>query len=236
MLARAVASKWFSKYPFFFVYLAFVFLQEVFLIGIYLYKPKYYPTSYWYGEFFSLAMGCGVVWEIFRLVLGRYPGAGRMARNVLLFALIMVFTKALDNAWNGSAPWPSTALALERNLRALQGLSLVVLAALCAYYAIPLGRNVKGLFIGYGLFVATTMMTLTLRTWLGGKFQAAWVFLQPFFYAGVLGIWCAALWKYEPGPLPEAQPKLEVDYQSLAFATKKKLHQARALLGKATRP
>ncbi len=236
LLVRGWVSEWFRKYPFFFAYLACVFIQDIFFLMIYLFHFKYYAPIYWYGEFFSLVIGCCVAWEIFRLVLGRYPGAGRMARNMLVVALIMVLTKSLGDAWNGSVPWPGTAIELERNLRAIQALSLIVLASLSAYYEIPIGRNVKGIFIGYGLFVATSVMTLTLRASLGETFQGAWIFLQPFCYAAVLSLWSAALWKYERGPLLEGQPKIEEDYQSVARVTRKGLHQARAFLCKAMRP
>jgi hypothetical protein len=236
LLVRAVASPWWRKYPFFFVYVASVFIQEVSLMVIYLFKFKYYSSFYWYGEFISLLIGCGVSWEIFRLVLGRFPGAGRMARNVLLFGLILVCTKGAVDAWNGSAPWPSTAIELERNLRAIQALSLIVLAVFTTYYAIPMGRNIRGIFVGYGLFIGTSVMTLTLSALLGETFATAWVFLQPLCYAAVLGIWCTALWKYQDGRQLESQAKIEEDYQSLARLTRDGLVQARALLGKAMRP
>jgi len=213
-----------------------VFTQDVFLLVIYLFKFKYYRSLYWYGEFISIAIGCGVSWEIFRLVLGRYPGAGRMARNVLLFVIIMVCTKGLANAWNGAVAWPGTAIELERNLRAIQALSLIVLAVLSSHYAIPMVRNVKGIFVGYALFIATSVMTLTLRASLGTTFRTAWEFFQPFCYAAVLGIWCTALWSYERGPQLETQSKIEADYQSIVLVTRKGLSQARALLGKAMRP
>jgi hypothetical protein len=236
LLVRAVASPWWRSYPFFFAYLASVFVQEVSLLVIFLVKFKYYASFYWYGEFISLFIGCGVSWEIFRLVLGRFPGAGRMARNVLLFALIMVCTKCGVDAWNGSAPLPGTAIELERNLRAIQAVSLIVLAVFATYYAIPMGRNIKGIFVGYGLFIGTSVMTLTLLASLGETFQTVWVFLQPFCYAAVLGIWCTALWKYEDGRQLESQAKIEDDYQSLVLVARKGLLQARTFLSKGIRP
>lgn len=236
VLARGWTSGWFKEYLFFFAYLACVLIQDIVFLIIYLFHFRYYSSVYWYGEFFSLVIGCGVAWEIFHLVLGRFPGVGRMARNVLLFGLIMVFTKALGDVWDGSALWPSTTIELERNLRAIQALSLTVLAGLTAYYRIPITRNVKGIFGGYGLFVATSVVTLTLRASLGKTFQSSWIFLQPFCYTAVLGIWCAALWKYERVAASEALPKIEEDYQSLARMTKDGLVQARAFLGKAMRP
>ena len=236
LLVRAVASPWWRRYPFFFAYVASVFVQEISLLVIFLLKFKYYASFYWYCEFISLLIGCGVSWEIYRQVLGRFPGAGRMARNVLLFALIMVCTKGVVDAWNGSAPLPSTAIELERNLRAIQAVSLIVLAVFATYYAIPMGRNIKGIFVGYGLFIGTSVMTLTLLAALGETFQTVWVFLQPFCYAAVLGIWCTALWKYEDGRQLESQAKIEEDYQSLVLVARKGLLQARTFLSKGMRP
>jgi len=91
----ALASGWFKKYPFFFAYVMSVFLQDVFFLAVYQFRFRDYTPFYWWAEFFSVLIGCAVSWEIFRLVLGRYPGAGRMARNVLIFALIMVIVKGL---------------------------------------------------------------------------------------------------------------------------------------------
>lgn len=239
LLARALWIAWYKKYPIFFLYVTCVFFQDALFPIVYVFNLHAYRTIYWYGEFLSLLIGCGVSWEIFRLVLARFPGAGRMARNVLLVALIIVVAKVLiDGGWSSNLPWPAAAIELERNLRAVQALSLIVLAALSGYYQVPINRNVKGIFVGYGLFIAMNVMTLTLRAFLGASFQAAWIFLQPLCYAGVLILWCLLLWNYEPAPAaaPELQPRLEKDYRSLALATRKSLLQTRALLGKAIRP
>lgn len=236
ILVRALTIGWFRKCPFFFAYLASVFFQEILLMAVYLVKFKYYTPIYWYAEFFSLLLGCAVTWEIFRLVLGPYPGAGRMARNVLLLILIMALSKGLVGTWNGAVPWAVTFLELERNLRAIQAVSLIVLAILIAYYRVPLGRYAKGIFAGYGIFIGTIVLTLTLRASIGGAFQKTWVFVQPVCYAAVLGIWCLSLWGEERSPSVESQVRIEQDYQSLVLVTKKGLVQAREFLGKAMHP
>lgn len=236
ILVRALVVGWFKKCPLFFGYLASVFVQDIFFLVVYSFKFKYYPPIYWYAEFFSLLMGCGVTWEIFRLILGHYPGAGRMARNVLVIVLLVVLSKGLVGAWNGDIPWAATMVELERNLRAMQALSLIVLALLIAYYRVPLGRYAKGIFAGYGIFIATMVVTLTLRSSIGQPFQAVWVFLQPHCYAASLGVWCFSLWSDEPSPLEQRQSKIEEDYQALAVLTRRRLVQAREFLGKAIRP
>jgi len=159
-----------------------------------------------------------------------------MARNVLAIVLLLVLSKGLVGAWNGDVPWAVTMVELERNLRAIQALSLIVLAVLIAYYRVPLGRYAKGILAGYGIFIATIVVTLTLRTSIGQPFQAVWVFVQPHCYALSLGIWCFSLWSDEPSPVEPGQSKIEEDYQSLALLTRRSLVQAREFLGKAIRP
>ena len=236
ILIRALVVGWFRKCPFFFVYLATVLIQNVVLPAVYIFKFKYYPPLYWSAEFFSLLMGCGVTWEIFRLILGRYPGAGRMARNVLAFVLIMALSKGLVGTWDSNDSWGFALLELERNLRAIQALALIVLVLLVAHYHIPFGGYARGVLAGYGLFVATFVVALTLRASIGQTFQTAWVYIQPLCYAASLGIWCVSLWVEEGSLVEESQPKIEEDYKSIALLTRKGLLQAREFLGKAARP
>ena len=235
ILARALIVGWFRKYPFFFGYLASVFLQDIILLLVYIHKFKYYRPAYWFAEFLSLLMGCALTWEIFRLVLGRYPGAGRMARNVLFLLLILVSSRDLVGVWNGGVPWAGTFLETERNLRGIQAISLIVLALLIAYYRVPLLRHAKGIFAGYGIFIASIVMTLTLRASIGQSFQTAWTFLQPLSFAAALSIWCVSLWNDEPVLVEVSSPKIEQDYQALALLTRKVLLEARGYLNKAMR-
>jgi len=107
---------------------------------------------------------------------------------------------------------------------------------LSLYYAIPIGRNVKGIFAGYGLFMGTSVLMLTVRASVGDAFQAYWMFLQPLCYTAVLGVWCRSLWRYEPIPSKELQSRIEEDYRSLVLATRKGLLQTRAFFGRSMRP
>lgn len=237
LLLRALAGAYLSKYKLFYVYLGTVFFQSFFLLVVYLAKPKYYSPLYWYAEFLSVVLGCGIVWEIYRRALGRFPGAARMARNVLLFILLLVFAKVLVNTWNATVWWPAGAVVeLERNLRAVQATLLIGLVFVIAFYRIPLGLNLWGMMLGYGLFIGTSVIILAFRVLLGDSFQTAWHYLQPLSYLLVLCIWCIALWSYKAAPVPDTEPKIEQDYQLLARTTRKGLLQARAYLGRAMRP
>ena len=171
------------------------------------------------------------------MTLGQYPGAARMARNVLAFMFILAITRVFVKAWNSPNWIPGkTTLEMERDLRIVQLALLIGLVALFASYAIPLGRNLKGIIYGYGLFAATSVAHLTLRDYLGDSFQRAWQYIQPVCYVVVLLMWCATLWSYAPIPQPAAEPRLEGDYQSLLASTKRKVRSARSYVLKAMRP
>jgi hypothetical protein len=237
LLLRGLRGELHRKYRLFYVYMSCVFLQSFFLLIIYFVRPTYYKPFYWYAEFVSVVLGCGVVWGIYRRALCRFPGAARMARNVLFFVLIVVFSRVLANTWDGTVWWPSgTVIALERDFRAVQAVLLIGLLVVIAFYRIPLGRNLWGMMLGYGLFIGTNVIILALRVLVGDSFQTAWKYLQPLSYLAVLCAWCVTLWSYRAVPVPETEPRIEQDYQLLTLTTRKGLLHARAYLGKVIRP
>jgi len=237
VLFRALRGEILSKYVLFYVYLAAVFLQSFCLLIIYLARSSYYASLYWSAEFVSVVLGCGVVWEIYRGALGRFPGAARMARNMLFFILLIVISKILANIWNSTDWRPAgTLVEMERDLRAVQATVLIGLLLVIAFYRIPLGQNLWGMMLGYGLFVGTNVITLALRALLGDSFQAAWHYLQPLSYLAVLCIWSMALWSYKAAPVPKTQLQIEQDYQFLSATTKRGLLQVRAYLRRVLRP
>lgn len=226
-LLRAAEAKFIKCYKLFYLYLAVVLARDLCLLGVYFFWPRFYGYAYWGSEPVSVLMGCGLVWEVYRIAFARYPGASRVARSVLLFLFIIAITRILVQVWNSPTWTPGrTTLEAELNLRAVQTVLLAGLVALFAYYAIPLGRNLKGIIYGYGFFLATRLVNLTLRDYLGDSFQHLWQYIQPACYALVLLVWCGTLWSYAPVPDPELEPGLESDYQALIKATRAKFRSA----------
>jgi hypothetical protein len=230
-LWRAIREKFIGQYTLFYAYLGFVLLRDTSDLAIYFYWARLYPYVYWCCELVSVLMGCGLVWEVYRLAFARFPGAAVVARNVLLSLFVFATARILVKAWESPTWIPGkTAFEIERDLRIVQGALLLGLVALFSYYAIGLGRNVKGIVSGYGLFLATSLVNLTLRYDLGKSFERQWQFIQPACYLLVLGVWCVALWSYAPVPEPEVEPGLEGDYEALRARTREKLSAASARL------
>jgi hypothetical protein len=234
VLVRAVLGNVLKHYPFFYLYLSCVLVRDASLMAVYYLWPRIYGYAYWYSEFLNVVLGCGVVWEVYKVALLRYPGAARMARNVLLFLFVFATSRIFVKAWSSPNWIPGrTSLETERDLRIVQMALLLGLVALFAYYAIPLRRDLKGIIYGFSAFVATTVIHLTFGNSLGDSLRYFWPYIQPMVYIFVLLIWCWTLWSYDAAPELETDPRLEVVYQSLAAATRRQLRAMHIYLLKA---
>jgi hypothetical protein len=233
LLFRGLRSKLFSRYPLFFVYISFICLQSLLRFSVYHLRPALYPWVYWYTEPLSFLAGCAVVFEIYRVGLAAYPGAARMARNLLALMFVIALTKGIVETWN-DPHWRSISnmLQFEHALRSVQALAIVALFILLLFYSIPFGRNLRGVLLGYGLLVGETIIWLTFSSAGGLRLYQLWGYIHSFAYFLVLAIWTAHLWSYVPNPEPKKAVRLEEQYQTLAAATTKRLQQGRGYLAK----
>lgn len=231
LLVRALHGNYFLKYRVFFMYLSWVLVDSLASFCLYVFRPWAYETYYWNAQFLSVALGYGVIWEIYTQVFADYPGVARLARSALLAIFVFLVSKSLADTLSGRMEnLAEVPAVLERDFRTVQGLLLFILVSLLAYYAIPVGRNLKGMIVGYGLFIAVSIACLALRAGLGGIFQSWWQYLQPAAYNGALLIWCLSLWSYQPSPHSEIETGIERDYQHLATETAKALARVRAYI------
>lgn len=235
LLVRCARGRFYREYPGFFFYITVVLLASVLRYSV-RQNPSTYALVYWYSQIASLVAGYVVIVEIYRRALKEYPGAARMAQTLLMAILVLVVSKAVFSS-AGSTGWSiaRTCEELERDLRAVQATVLIAILGLLSYYRIPLGRNLKGILLGFGIFVGVSVAILTLRSSFGDGLQLVYRYLPPLTYFAVLIIWCSALWSYDANPVPKTKPGLEHDYQSLALGTRRLLVHARAHLTRAVR-
>jgi hypothetical protein len=159
-----------------------------------------------------------------------------MARSVLLFSFVATMSRIVVYAHRNGRWFPGeTTLETEREFRIVQTFLLLGLVMLLAYYAIPVGRNLKGIILGYGVFLSMNLVQLTLRDFLGDRFQNWWLYIQPVSYIIVLLIWCKALWIFASRPDLGRETRIELDYRSLAHHTKRQLRAAGKYIAKVIR-
>src|SRR6267378_8437708 len=236
LLVRGLQGKLFGRYPVFYAYVFFVWIQSLLRFSIYHLRPQLYLPVYWITEYLAILIGCAVVFEIFRVGLAAYPGTARMARNLLAFLFVMAVTKGLVGTWNDPHWWSATTtIEFERALRTVQSLAIIALVVLFLFYSIPFGRNLRGVLLGYGLFIGESIIWLTLRASGGEKFRQFWSYVHPASYFVVLGIWAVHLWSYVPNPEPRRAVRLEEQYQRMAAATSRQLRAGCGYLAKVVR-
>jgi hypothetical protein len=209
LVCRGVASGTLKKYPMFCSYAIAVLITTI--GGLSLTGARLYFYYYWISEWVGMFLGIGVTWEIFMRVLAHYPGVRRLAWMLLaiIFSLVLVHSAA------GGPTEKFSYVALARDLRTVQAIVLLTLFALVAYYAIPLGHNVRGIAIGYVFLVATSILNLSLQYYFGKSYHPFWKYGAPLEFAASLTIWTVTLWSYQPNPRP-LNEDMELDYEWLS--------------------
>lgn len=170
-----------------------------------------------------------------RHVLAPYPGADRFATAVGLLIFGAIFCFALFYKLLALNSLSATGIELERNVRTVQAIFLFCIFAVISYYGISMGKNLKGMILGYGIYIATSLLTLAVRSYAGGRFNSAWNIIQPCSFDLTQLTWTIALWSYHPNPVPDPAIHLEEDYEALAARTKRALGAMRSRVAKAGR-
>jgi hypothetical protein len=224
ILVRAIQRKTFAKYSIFYTYLLTVLVTSVFLkIASHTATPPVYALLYWRVQLVTLALGCGVIVEISRHVFTRHVSLDRFARWVAIIAFGAIFLAfAIHVAFLPHWKPVANPAELERDLRIAQAIALLSIVFLTGYYSIEIGKNMKGLILGFGVYVGASIISLTLRLFIGIQFSPVWKVIGPFSYTAALLIWTVALWSYEPAPASPPEPT-DVDYRRLAGRTRQLL-------------
>jgi len=235
LLVRGFQNKMLSRYPIFYTYIAVVLVETIVLTPLYFFRSQsQYEFLYWIALFFAVIVGSLIVLEIYRIALRGYPGTSRMARNALFFIFALATAKALVYNADGTLAWLRHVPAeLERHLRIVQAFAIVAIVAVLLIYIIPINRNLKGILLGYSLFVGCSVVDLSLLSYFGKSFDRIWLIVQPFSYCFFLLIWVVALWSAAPEPVAAAPS--ETNYTNLSSGTSRELAKLNFDLRKAPR-
>lgn len=236
ILWRAVRTGTLRRYSYFCAYIAST-LTSLALPIVYVVDRRSYNHWYWPIQFATLALGCGVILEIFRHVLSPYPGVERLTKIAAIGAFAAVFCLAAIYVAFGLEPFSAAAgIELERNVRALQAVLLFAILAVIFLYGIPIGKNISGMILGYGNYIAISLISRAVETYAGAWLRLVWIYVQPIAFEISLFIWVVAMWSYHSNPAPDYPIQIETDYEALASRTRKALHTTRSYIGRVARP
>ncbi|MGH9572308.1 MAG: hypothetical protein ACRD40_02095 [Candidatus Acidiferrales bacterium] len=223
------------SYPYFYTYIGTSFVVTAISYFVLLEYPASYATVFWPFEFLSLFVGCGLVLEIFGHVLDAYPGADKVAKALCAIVFAILFLVGLFYLFgSSSAALANSEVELERNVRAAQILFFLGIVGTIFYYGIALGRNMRGMIYGYGVYLAASVISLALRLYYHARVDALRTF-RPIAFDLSLLTWLIALWSYEPNPAPPVDPPDEPGYEALASLTKAQIEAMRSHIGRPTR-
>lgn len=234
LLSRGVQQKLVTRYPVFYGYIFFIFATEI--ASHFVHAPKPYLYFYWITEFLGLGLGCIVVFELYHLGLSEYPGTARMARAVLGVLFLIASIRTLISTVEVPRWWfNATPVQVEGAVRVFETLAIVSLIVLFLFYSIPFGKNLRGILLGYGIFVSWSVVCLTFASSGPDQSHSLWAYTYPASYFVSLVVWAGHLWSYQPNPAPSRAIPLEKEYQRMAAATQRRLQDARGYLAKAVR-
>ena len=233
LVLRGIQQNLIRRYPIFFSYIGFVFLSDILMFSM-RFPPRIYLYLYWLTEFVGLILGCLVVFEFYRVALSLFPGTARMSRALLAVLFVVAAAKTVVRTASVPQWWFNTTPAqVEGVLRVCELLAILSLTVLLLFYSIPIGKNLRGILIGYGLFVSWSVVCLSLVAIGVAKADSLWSYTFAFSYLITLIVWTVHLWSYQPNPVPDRAIPLEQDYLRVAAATQRRLHTARGHLAKA---
>ena len=220
ILARGIQTRMFAKYPFFYFHTLALCIVQIPSFAAYEWYPSAYAKVYWYIQFLTMVTGCGVIAEIIRHVLA-HPGMATIRRTAWALICAMIFGFLAAYFLTMHKPRSGINGTIERDFRTSQALLLFGILLVILHYGLPVGRNIRGMFVGYGLYITCSLMTLALMLYGGISSHSAWNLAQPLSCIAELGIWAITLWTYNPNIILEPLPRAGVQYAPLRFLPKR---------------
>jgi hypothetical protein len=222
ILLRGLQAGLLGKYSLLYCYVASMFSVEILRICANQFAPSLYPRIYWNSEVVVILVSYSVIAAIYTRALANYPGVAALGINIL--ALTLVITLSIAGISFLLAPiksWDFGTALLGRNLRNVEGALLFTLIWVIRHYRISMGRNLRGLIVGYAFFLATDIVSRWIL-FLSPSNQLS-LFLRkslPVTYLLTLLIWCLSLWRVHPEPARIDDAKIERDYEVLVRKTR----------------
>jgi hypothetical protein len=163
---------------------------------------RYYPGPlyarwYWPIQFTTTLAGTCVFFDVFDHLLADPRVSKRLLKSMrlLIFSGLGTFICLLfvSDSWRRTR----IAIPLERNFRASEAALLIVLMVLLFRSRVAVSKDIKGIILGYGLYVGVSVAFLATLSYYG---CTRWAFVQALAYNISLVIWLVSLWRPKTTP------------------------------------
>lgn len=229
ILARGVMTRLYRRFPIFYTYSLVVFSGSMLELSAHHMGARTYWFAFWTWEIVGVILGYGVVLEITHLAFKDYPGAEKFARYLGFLAFAVIFlVVGIAAKLHKTLIFRYEMDRFERDLRIVQAIFLFIVAVVVLHYGIELGKNVKGLAIGLGIYVAVAIVNMALNIQFGDKYTSVYTEAQSVAYLVTLGVWAVAMWS--PANVRSSPPnaQLEADYDAMVAKTRERLKALRS--------
>lgn len=165
ILYRGFRGRLLSRYPLFYLYISSSLLGNGMMSVVFFTHRESYAAWYWPTQYVTMLVGSGVILEMLRCIPLSHRdvrGLARITRYVLLAVVVCFLAACLLTP--GVLRVVAIDVVLERDFRLAQALILLLIAGIVLRDELPIGRNVKGIFLGYGLYVGASLVTLCRRS------------------------------------------------------------------------
>jgi len=190
-----------SRYPYLFAFVLYSLVRDVILFPISWYRPNWFAEVYWRTEMISLFSRFFVNWEFFRGTFPQRSALHEIAWKALLAVELGVLPGILLLSWGQASSlhhlYRYLSPVFEQYLSLAQALLLLAPAAVARYYRVAMGRNMRGLGLGFGIYLSVCSINFAGLQVLHG-FVPYGRLLSPAAFIGMNAIWMWAFWDYRP--------------------------------------
>jgi hypothetical protein len=203
VLWRLSKQRLWYRYPYLTAFVFYTFLRDVVLFPINRYRPDEFAEVYWRTETVSLFFRFFLNWEFLRGTFPRDSSLQDIAWKALLTVEVAVLPAVLLLSWSQASSSPYHYLYLSpvfaQYLCLAQAFLLLAPATVAWYYGWPLGQNMRGLGLGFGVFLSVSAINFGALQFFS-RFYPYARFLSPVASIGMIAVWLWAFWDYRESP------------------------------------
>lgn len=189
------------RYPYLSVFVLYSLARDITILSMHLRGSGLYAAAFWGTALVYLFLQFSLTWEFFRGVFPQRSPIHDIAWKVLMFVGLCTFPPILLLSWSQMSSLPSHFAYLSplvtQYMTLWQVLILLAPLAVARYYGVVLGRNMRGLALGFGIYACIASMNFaTVQAFHG--FAPYWRFVEPLSFICTIVIWLWAFWIYAP--------------------------------------
>ena len=174
-----------------------------------------YALAYWAGDILSMALGFGVVHELFASLLKDHPGIRDIGLAsykwaALLFMVLAVISCAM--AQDRPVNLLAVLLTFERGVRIVQCGLLGCLFLFSYGLGLSWRNHSFGFALGFAAFVTAELVVVAARWHAGEAGRQMYFWLKPLSFDVATVVWAGYAFQDHPEPLPDlpvSAPQLE---------------------------